>query len=320
MVTVANGRFELPNNLSYSSQHVYLDKEKKVIGLDQLGYAFMDNPTELKILVEQKAEIKIFDPIAIISNNNKEITLYSPISGNIDSINNQALKHMKNDTYGQGFIIKFLEIKDIDPSLISGVHQIEDWANNEVRSILKGVYTFKIIEIGDSATGKTAIKVRLTDNYFKKDLKTTLGVDFGTKELNLEFLGDETAFFGESHKFTAKMSIWDAAGQEHYERQRGMYYRGAKGALLVYDVNNPVSFNNLDFWINELDENIGRKVPVMLVGNKIDLERKVSRSDAENFAKKHNFLFAECSAKTGDGVLETFNKLAIDLYKSEENL
>jgi small GTP-binding protein len=225
---------------------------------------------------------------------------------------------MEKDTYSKGFILELDKVFEIEPDLLTGA-EVEKWGNIEVKSLLKGTYDFKIIEIGDSATGKTAIKVRFTDDFFKKDLKTTLGVDFGSKILNCTYETDDSLFTG-TYKFTAKMNVWDAAGQAHYEKIRGLYYRGAKGALLVYDINNPVSFQNLDKWVAELEENVGRKIPTLLVGNKLDLDRKVPQDDAITYAKKHNFLFIETSAKTGEGVESAFKKLAIEIYKKEENL
>ncbi len=317
MVVIADGRFELPEELLYSSQHVYLDKSKKMVGLDQIGYAYLSNPTEIKVLVEENVTMN--EPIAAITTDRGITTLYSPCAGKIKSINQDPLKNMELDTYTKGFVIEFETITEIDSTLISG-EKIEQWANHEVKTLLKNEYSFKIIEIGDSATGKTVIKVRFTENYFKQDLKTTLGVDFGSKELKLEYLSDDTLFSGVYH-FTAKMNLWDAAGQAHFEKIRGMYYRDAKGALLCFDVNNPVSFKNLDMWVEELDENVGRKVPVLLVGNKIDLERRVKFNEAEEYAKKRGFIgYVECSAKTGKGINDAFIKLALEVYKKEEGL
>ena len=317
MVVIADGRYELPDNLFYSRQHVYLDKENKLIGLDQLGFAFLKNPNELKILVEK--EVKIGEPMAVISTDYGITTLKSPVEGIIKTINGNALKNMENDTYTKGFLIEMEGIRDVDSKLINGKADIEKWANIESKCLLHEKYKFKIIEIGDSSVGKTAIKVRFTDDYFKQDLKSTLGVDFGSKELKIEYVTEDVLFLG-TFRFTVKMNLWDAAGQAHYEKIRSMYYNGANGALLVYDVNNPLSFQNLDKWVNELKENVGSKIPVLLVGNKIDLPRKVTKEAALEYAKKNGFLYFECSAKTGAGVNQSFKNLATEIYKKVENL
>ncbi len=315
MVTIADGRYSLPGSYLYSiTQHVYLDKVKKICGLDQIGYAFLKKPTSLSLLVDK--EVKVGEPFAAITTERGISTLNSPCSGIIKTIHADALEKMENDTYEYG-ILEFEEISEIDSALITGA-EIEPWANHEVRSLLKNEYSFKVILIGDSAVGKTAIKVRFTDDYFKQDLKTTLGVDFGSKELKCEYLTEDILFSG-VYRFTAKVNVWDAAGQSHFDKIRGMYYRDAKGALLVYDVNNPVSFENLEKWIEELEENLGR-IPTLLIGNKTDLERLVPQEQALAFAKKQGFSYAECSAKTGEKVNNVFRKLAIDIYKKEENL
>ena len=317
MVYLANGRYFIPENLSYSkNHHVYLDLKKKIIGLDQIGYAFLASPQNVTILVDDS--IKINEPFASIATEKGITTLNSPCSGKIKKINPEALDHMEVDTYSKGFLIELEEITEIRDDLISG-DKIEPWAKKEVHSLLHNHYSFKIVEIGDSAVGKTAIKVRFTDNYFKKDLKTTLGVDFGSKEITCEYLSDD-AFISGSRTFRATLNVWDAAGQAHYEKIRGIYYRDAKGALLCYDVNNPISFKNLQAWVDELEEHLGLRVPTLLIGNKTDLERKVSQDVAREYAKKNGFLYVECSAKTGSGVNEAFKQLALELYKKEEEI
>ena len=316
MVTIADGRYDLPNELHYSkNQHVFLNLQKKIIGLDQIGYAFLNNPTEISLLVEN--EIKVGLPFVAIASEQGVTTLNAPCSGKIDAFNEKALENMEYDTYAEGFILKLKEISDVSPTLITG-EKIESWATNEAKTLLRSNYSFKIIEIGDTAVGKTAIKVRFTDNYFKKDLKTTLGVDFGTKEIKTSYLSTDLLFSG-TKRFTARMNVWDAAGQEMYDKIRGIYFKEAKGALICYDINNPLSFKNLDKWVSDLEENIG-KVPTLLIGNKTDLERKVSRKEGLKYANKHGFLFIECSAKTGENVDDIFEKLAIEIFKKEENL
>jgi Ras-related protein Rab-11A len=234
--------------------------------------------------------------------------------------NYDALNDMENDTYTTGFILKLENISEIDiDNLVTG-SEIEQWGKHEVRSLLHDRYSFKIIEIGDSATGKTAIKVRFTDDYFKKDLRTTLGVDFGSKEVNYEYKNVQDLLYTGTYEFSARINVWDAAGQAYYDKIRGIFYRDAKGGMLVYDANNPVSFKNLHKWLEELRIHISTNIPVMLLGNKNDLERQVPREEAVSFAVKNGLMFAECSAKTGHGVEEAFRKLAIEVYKREEGL
>ena len=104
-----------------------------------------------------------------------------------------------------------------------------------------------------------------------------------------------------------------------YDKIRGMYYRDPRAALLCYDVSNRLTFDNLERWIQEMEDNRG-KIPTLLVGNKIDLERQVSRQEGLDYAMKHGFMFMECSAKTGEHVDDMFQKLAIEIFKIEEGL
>ncbi|WP_457558924.1 GTP-binding protein [Candidatus Harpocratesius sp.] len=316
MVIIADGRFNLPDHLYYTKyQHIYIDPVQKIIGIDQIGFAFLKNPVELKLLTEK--ELKIGDPFIAITTDSGIATLNSPCSGIIEEINHDALSKMATDPYSEGFILKLKQIDEMESNLISGP-SIKEWAESEARALIRNNYSWKIIEIGDTTVGKTAIKVRFTDNYFKKDLKTTLGVDFGSKEIKGQYISSDI-LFGGTYRFTAKINVWDAAGQELYDRIRGMYYRDARAAILCYDVSNRRTFENLPKWMQELDDNCG-KIPTLLVGNKIDLGREVSRQEGLDFAMKHGFLFMECSAKTGENVEDMFYKLAVEIFKQEEGL
>lgn len=101
----------------YSHQHVYLDKEKKFLGIDQLGFAYLKNPQELKILAEK--EISIGEPMMVISTDRGITTLESPVKGIIKNINEDALKDIENDAYTKGFIIEMESIEEVDSNLIS---------------------------------------------------------------------------------------------------------------------------------------------------------------------------------------------------------
>ncbi len=310
MVTFIDGKYSLPEDLYYNSNHVYCNKKKGLVGLDQLGYGILKNPKKIEFLVD--SEVKKGQMFAKIIHEYGEKMLKSPCSGKIKSKNANALDHMEVDTYTEGYLLKLEDVEELDDGLITG-EKVEDWGNKEAAFLMDNSFSFKIVQLGDSAVGKTAIKVRLTDDYFKQDLKTTFGVDFGTKELKVSASVNEDTMFTGSKEYNVKMLVWDVAGQEHYEKTRGMYYRGARAALLVYDVTNPVSFEHLDKWIDEIELNVGRKLPVLVVGNKIDLERKVPREKAESYAKDKGYLYSETSAKTGEGIVEAFKNLAVKL-------
>jgi small GTP-binding protein len=239
-------------------------------------------------------------------------SLNSPCEGVVKSINLEALNYMQNDSYARGYLVSFKNIDSYADGLLTG-DQVKEWAITEARNLLRGNMQIKVVIIGDSAVGKTALKVRFTDEYFKKDLISTLGVDFGLKVIYGEYYPSDVLFRG-TVKFKMNMSIWDAAGQAHYAQMRPMYYRNAQGALLVYDVTNQASFDHLTQWIEEL-ENMTGPIPTILVGNKIDLKRVVLKEKGETFAKQHGFLYIETSAKLGENVEAAFQRLALEIYK-----
>ncbi|HME51718.1 MAG TPA: Rab family GTPase [Candidatus Lokiarchaeia archaeon] len=312
MVTVANGRYELPENLYYTSRHVYISKENLTIGLDELGYAFLKNPLQILFHVQPGENMTVDQEFVTFVTDQGMTSLNSPCEGTVKSINLEALNFMQNDTYGRGYLVNFKNIDAYTNDVING-DQLKSWATTEARNLLRGNLQIKVVMIGDSAVGKTALKVRFTDEYFKKDLISTLGVDFGSKVLYGEYYPTDILMQG-TIKFKMNMSIWDAAGQAHYAQMRPMYYRNAQGALLVYDVTNQASFDHLPEWIEEL-ENMTGPIPTILVGNKIDLDREVQKEDAEAFAKEHKFLYIETSAKYGDNVDNAFQRLGLEIFK-----
>lgn len=158
--------------------------------------------------------------------------------------------------------------------------------------------TLKILIIGESDVGKSSLLLRFTDDVFDPGLAATIGVDFKVKTVSVD--GNK-----------AKLAIWDTAGSERFRTLTPSYYRGAQGAILVYDVSNRQSFQKLDQWLYELDTYSTRSnIVKMLVGNKIDKEgRAVSREEGMKYARKHSMLFIEASAKTCDGVQCAFEEL-----------
>ncbi|KAL0277361.1 UNVERIFIED_CONTAM: hypothetical protein PYX00_004679 [Menopon gallinae] len=158
--------------------------------------------------------------------------------------------------------------------------------------------TLKILIIGESGVGKSSLLLRFTDDSFDPSQPVTIGVDFKTKLVTVD--GN-----------TVKLAIWDTAGQERFRTLTPSYYRGAKGAILVYDVTNRTTFQMLDTWLDELetyskDSNIIK----MIIGNKIDLvSRVVTKAEGMEFARRHAALYIESSARTNDGVICAFEEL-----------
>nr|AAW27229.1 SJCHGC05511 protein [Schistosoma japonicum]CAX69561.1 Ras-related protein Rab-11A [Schistosoma japonicum] len=162
---------------------------------------------------------------------------------------------------------------------------------------------FKIVLIGDSGVGKTNLRSRFTNQEFNLESKSTIGVDFATKNVVID---------GK----VVKAQIWDTAGQERYRAITSAYYRGAVGALLVYDISKPDTFLNLDRWLDELREYASDDVVIMLVGNKCDLKhlRCVLTEDAKLFAEQQGMSFMETSALNAFNVEEAFCQTLKTIY------
>jgi Ras-related protein Rab-18 len=152
--------------------------------------------------------------------------------------------------------------------------------------------------------------LRFTDDSFDEHIQSTIGVDFKVKHLDI---GGKRV----------KLTIWDTAGQERFRTLTSSYYRGAHGVCFVYDVTRTDTFENLDQWLKEVHlyaPNNGESVVKLLVGNKIDLERKVQREEAEAWARAHGMLFLEASAKTKLGIRQCFMEVVQKILEDPELL
>ncbi|KAM3576898.1 hypothetical protein VYU27_001263 [Nannochloropsis oceanica] len=165
-------------------------------------------------------------------------------------------------------------------------------------------YLFKVVLIGDSGVGKSNLLSRFTRNEFNLESKSTIGVEFATKSIKA---GDGKII---------KAQIWDTAGQERYRAITSAYYRGAVGALLVYDISKRVTFDNVERWLKELREHADQSIVVMLVGNKSDLRhlRTVPTEDAMRFAEEHRLAFIETSALDASGVDTAFHRILTEIH------
>ena len=157
-------------------------------------------------------------------------------------------------------------------------------------------YLFRYIIVGDMAVGKSCILLQFTDNKFRNQHELTIGVEFGAKTISIN---------GKS----VKIQIWDTAGQEAFQAITRTYYKGAIGALLVYDITRKETFIHVTKWLEEVKNNSSKTITVILIGNKKDLEdkRQVSYEEGEAFAKENGLMFLETSAKTAYNVVESFN-------------
>ncbi|KAI8596356.1 ras family-domain-containing protein [Dissophora ornata] len=166
-------------------------------------------------------------------------------------------------------------------------------------------YLFKIVLIGESGVGKTNILSRFTQNEFTLESKSTIGIEFATAK-SIEIDGK-----------IIKAQIWDTAGQERYRAITAAFYRGAVGALLVYDISRLKTFQSLERWLSELREHADVNMVIMLVGNKSDLKhlRAIGTEDAKAFAEKHNLLFLETSALEGTNIQLAFSQVLEEIHK-----
>ncbi|KAH1072534.1 hypothetical protein J1N35_024862 [Gossypium stocksii] len=165
-------------------------------------------------------------------------------------------------------------------------------------------YLFKVVLIGDSGVGKSNLLSRFTRNEFCLESKSTIGVEFATRTLQVEGR-------------TVKAQIWDTAGQERYRAITSAYYRGALGALLVYDVTKPTTFENVSRWLKELRDHADSNIVIMMIGNKTDLKhlRAVATEDGQSYAEKEGLSFIETSALEAINVEKAFQTILSEIYR-----
>ena len=173
-------------------------------------------------------------------------------------------------------------------------------------------YKIKIIVVGDSGVGKTNLINRFASDKFDTNSKATIGVEFVYKTLKI-------------NKEVIKVEVWDTAGQERYRAITSSYYKGAKGAIIVYDITNEDSFNNVESWMNEVTKKGKTDMQFLLVGNKKDLinDRKVTGQKGIDKAKELNMNLFEASALEKTNVNEAFNYLVKEIYlniRKEKNI
>lgn len=163
-------------------------------------------------------------------------------------------------------------------------------------------YLIKLLLIGDSGVGKSCLLLRFSDDSFTPSFITTIGIDFKIRTIVLD--GKKI-----------KLQIWDTAGQERFRTITTAYYRGAMGILLVYDVTDDQSFQNIRNWIGNIEQHASESVNKILVGNKCDLvdQRVVEKEAGAALAEEYGIKFLEASAKSNTNVDEAFTSLAKDI-------
>ena len=173
-------------------------------------------------------------------------------------------------------------------------------------------YLFKCVIVGDTNVGKSCLLLQFINKKYREIHETTIGVEFGHNIITI----DDNSF----NKVSIKLHVWDTAGQEYFQSITRAYYRGAAGVLLVYDISERNTFTNIILWLDEVKNNNTNLPSIILVGNKKDLtNREVTTEEGLFFAKKHNLLFYETSAKLSENNKLIFIELAKHIYNNLNN-
>jgi len=167
-------------------------------------------------------------------------------------------------------------------------------SNEHLTLSSKDLDIYKIVIIGDSGTGKSSIMKRFVDNEYSPNYICTIGVDFKIKTL---LVGD----------IYTKLQIWDTSGQERFRTITKAYYRGSNCIIIVYDTTDRETFESVKFWLEEVDLHTDLDTLKILVGTKIDHDKKiVDTSEGSSLAKKFDMFFVECSAKNDINIESIF--------------
>ena len=175
---------------------------------------------------------------------------------------------------------------------------------------------FKILMVGDSGVGKSSIMIRFSDDAFTTNFIPTLGIDFKIK--TVEIRGKKI-----------KLQIWDTAGQERFHSITAHYYRGAMGIMLVYDISDPTSFDNITKWVRSIEKHGKSDAQITILGNKCDMEdkRRIGKGRGQVIAIEHGVRFLETSAKNNFNIDKAFMDLSecildnmLDVQEPQHNL
>ena len=168
--------------------------------------------------------------------------------------------------------------------------------------------TLKILVVGDSSVGKTNFVMRLINNEFNKNYMTTSGIDLKTTDIEIK-------------NKKIHVQLWDTAGQEKYRAITKNLFLKVMGALIIYDITNETSYNNLKSWVSLIKEECGKHMQIILVGNKSDLnlERKVDKDMVINYAREQKIEYIETSSKTGENVKKAVVMLCEKILENKDS-
>lgn len=165
------------------------------------------------------------------------------------------------------------------------------------------MYKLKITLFGPAGVGKTSLLLRYIKDHFSQDLKKTIGSNFLIKDLKV----DDNEI---------RLLIWDIGGQDTFAKLRTIYFKGSNAALGIYDITDPQTLLKIPGWISSIKKSVKRTIPMILIGNKKDLDRQVDEKEAMDLAKRLNCEYMETSAKTGENVVEAFKIIAKSCLKN----
>lgn len=166
-------------------------------------------------------------------------------------------------------------------------------------------YKFKISLFGPGNVGKTSLLLRYVKEHFSDSLKKTIGSNFLIKDIEIE--GKQV-----------RLLLWDIGGQPQFHKLRTIYFKGSNAALGVYDITSPQSLLKIPGWVSSIKKTVKKTIPMILIGNKCDLDRQVDKAEAEDLAKRLGCEYMETSAKTGDNVEIAFQNITKKVLESME--
>ncbi|MFX0021314.1 MAG: Rab family GTPase [Candidatus Hermodarchaeota archaeon] len=171
--------------------------------------------------------------------------------------------------------------------------------------------SFKIIVIGPAAVGKSSLIRRFVEDKFTFAYKFTIGVDFATKILEYDA------------KKKARLTIWDIGGQDRFKILRRNFYEGTHGALVVFDLSRAQTFSRMKEWVSDMYQLLGKNVPLVIIGNKVDLISEIGivigKEKPKKYADQNGSIYIETSAKSGDNVHKAFIELTKMIVKKSFN-
>ncbi|XP_072282606.1 EF-hand calcium-binding domain-containing protein 4B-like [Pyxicephalus adspersus] len=170
-------------------------------------------------------------------------------------------------------------------------------------------HIYKIIFVGNTSVGKTSFLQRVYEGSFRKDLPATVGIDYQIKTLTVD-----------NKRYV--LQLWDTAGQERFHSITEQFFRKADGMVIMYDITSKKTFTDVCYWLNRIQAKTVDDIVILLIGNKTDCEseRKVAYEDAKKLAQDYQLLFTECSAESGENVMESLSQIARSLKENEDNM